>query len=166
MMNYKNYIESIENFPKEGILFRDIQPLLANSEVFFDSIYDIGQMINLEEVEYFVGIESRGFIIAAALASIYLKGFKMIRKQGKLPNVNDTLHRVEYKLEYGTDSIEMKPGHGKVIIVDDVYATGGTMLAAEILCNQAGYTILDKVCLVDIGLKKDHDVKCLVTYGE
>jgi adenine phosphoribosyltransferase len=166
MIDYKKYIESVENFPKEGILFRDIQPLLADSEVFFDALYEMGQMINLEEVDYFVGIESRGFIIAAALASINLKGFKMIRKEGKLPNTNDVLHAVEYDLEYGKDMIEMKPGTGNVVIVDDVYATGGTMCASKLLCEMAGYTIVDKLCLVDIGLKKDHDVKCLITYGE
>ncbi len=166
MINYKNYIESIENFPKEGILFRDIQPLLENSEVFFDALYEMGQMINLEEVDYFVGIESRGFIIAAALASINLKGFKMIRKEGKLPNVDDNLRGVEYDLEYGKDSIEMKPGTGNVVIVDDVYATGGTMFASELLCKMSGYSVIDKLCLLDIGLKKDHNVKCLITYND
>ena len=166
MINYKNYIESIENFPKEGILFRDIQPLLENSEVFFDALYEMGQMINLEEVDYFVGIESRGFIIAAALASINLKGFKMIRKEGKLPNVDDNLRGVEYDLEYGKDSIEMKPGTGNVIIVDDVYATGGTMFASELLCKMSGYNVIDKLCLLDIGLKKGHNVKCLITYND
>ena len=166
MIDYKNYIESIENFPKEGILFRDIQPLLENSEVFFDALYEMGQMINLEEVDYFVGIESRGFIIAAALASINLKGFKMIRKEGKLPNVDDNLRGVEYDLEYGKDSIEMKPGTGNVIIVDDVYATGGTMFASELLCKMSGYNVIDKLCLLDIGLKKGHNVKCLITYND
>lgn len=166
MIDYKNYIEPVENFPKEGILFRDIQPLLENSEVFFDALYEMGQMINLEEVDYFVGIESRGFIIAAALASINLKGFKMIRKEGKLPNVDDNLCGVKYDLEYGKDSIEMKPGTGNVVIVDDVYATGGTMFASELLCKMSGYNVIDKLCLVDIGLKKDHDVKCLITYND
>ena len=166
MIDYKNYIESIENFPKEGILFRDIQPLLENSEVFFDALYEMGQMINLEEVDYFVGIESRGFIIAAALASINLKGFKMIRKEGKLPNVDDNLRGVEYDLEYGKDSIEMKPGTGNVIIVDDVYATGGTMFASELLCKMSGYNVIDKLYLLDIGLKKGHNVKCLITYND
>jgi adenine phosphoribosyltransferase len=166
MIDYKNYIESIENFPKEGILFRDIQPLLENSEVFFDALYEMGQMINLEEVDYFVGIESRGFIIAAALASINLKGFKMIRKEGKLPNVDDNLRGVEYDLEYGKDSIEMKPGTGNVVIVDDVYATGGTMFASELLCKMSGYNVIDKLCLLDIGLKKGHNVKCLITYND
>jgi adenine phosphoribosyltransferase len=166
MIDYKNYIENVPDFPKEGILFRDIQPLLENEQTFFDAIYDMGQMIDLENVDYFVGIESRGFIFASALASINLKGFKMIRKAGKLPNPNDILHTVEYQLEYGKDSIQMKPGKGNVVIVDDVYATGGTMLASEILCQMAGYTIIGKLCLVDIGIVKEHDVKCLITYDE
>jgi adenine phosphoribosyltransferase len=166
MMDYKKYIENVPNFPKEGILFRDIQPLLENDQVFFDAIYDMGQLIDLENIDYFVGIESRGFIFASALASINLKGFKMIRKQGKLPDVNHVLHGVTYELEYGSATIEMKPGNGKVVIVDDVYATGGTISAAEQLCVMSGYEVIDKLCLVDIGLKKDHDVKCLITYHD
>lgn len=163
-MDFKKYIDDVQDFPHEGILYRDIQPLLADSEAFYDAIYAMGEFVDMEEVDYFVGIESRGFIFASALASINLKGFKMIRKEGKLPNTNDVLHAVEYDLEYGKDMIEMKPGKGNVVIVDDVYATGGTMLASELLCEMAGYTIIDKLCLIDIGLKKDHDVKCLITY--
>jgi len=166
MINYKDYIESVPNFPKEGILYRDIQPLLEDCEVFYDAIYDMGQLIDMENVDYFVGIESRGFIFGAALAALNLKGFKMIRKSGKLPDGNHTLVSTEYDLEYGTDRIEMKPGQGKVIIVDDVFATGGTMDAAENLCKFGGYEILDKLCLMDIGIKKDHDVKCLINYAE
>ena len=161
-MVFKEYIDSIENFPKEGILFRDIQPLLEDSEMFSDAIYEMGRLIKTDEVDYFVGIESRGFIFASALALENNKGFKMIRKQGKLPN--PLLHGVNYDLEYGSTTIEMKPGKGKVIIVDDVYATGGTMDAAVELCKDAGYVVLDKICLVDIGIKKDHDVKCLISY--
>lgn len=163
-MVFKSYIESIQDFPKEGILFRDIQPLLEDSEMFYDVIYEMGELLNLEQVDYFVGIEARGFIFASALASINLKGFKMIRKRGKLPNPNQELHSVEYNLEYGTDGIEMKAGKGKVVIVDDVYATGGTMEAAEKLCQSAGYKVVGKLCLLDIGIQKDHDVKCLITY--
>jgi len=166
MMDFKKYIEDVPDFPKEGILFRDIQPLLADSEAFYDAVYAMGELIDMEKVDYFVGIESRGFIFASALASLNLKGFKMIRKEGKLPNTNDVLHAVEYDLEYGKDVIEMKPGKGNVVIVDDVYATGGTMFASELLCEMAGYTIIDKLCLIDIGLKKDHDVKCLIKYDE
>ena len=163
-MDFKDYIEDVQDFPHEGILFRDIQPLLADSEAFYDAIYAMGELVNMEEVDYFVGIESRGFIFASALASINLKPFKMIRKEGKLPDRNHVLHAVEYDLEYGSATIEMKPGKGKVVIVDDVYATGGTMKAAETLCKNAGYNVIDKLCLIDIGIVKDHDVKCLITY--
>ena len=161
-MVFKQYIESIQDFPKQGILFRDIQPLLEDSEMFFDAIYEMSMLINLEQVDYFVGIDSRGFIFASALALQNNKGFKMIRKEGKLPNT--LLHGVKYDLEYGSATIEMKPGKGKVVIVDDVYATGGTMDAAVELCKSAGYNVIDKVCLLDIGIVKGHDVKCLVTY--
>ena len=164
MVDFKDYIDDVQDFPHEGILFRDIQPLLADSEAFYDAIYAMGELVDMENVDYFVGIESRGFIFAAALASINLKGFKMIRKEGKLPNTNDVLHAVEYDLEYGKDMIEMKPGKGNVVIVDDVYATGGTMFASELLCEMAGYKVIDKICLVDIGIKKGHDVKCLIEY--
>jgi len=164
MVDFKNYIEDVQDFPHEGILYRDIQPLLADSEAFYEAITQLGKLVDFNEVDYFVGIESRGFIFASALAAESLKGFKMIRKEGKLPNTKDVLHAVEYDLEYGKDMIEMKPGKGNVVIVDDVYATGGTMFAAELLCEMAGYKVIDKICLVDIGIKKEHDVKCLIKY--
>jgi len=163
-MDFKDYIEDVQDFPIDGILYRDIQPILEDSEAFYDAIYDMGQLVDMENVDYFVGIESRGFIFASALASINLKAFKMIRKSGKLPDRNHVLHAIEYDLEYGSATIEMKPGSGNVVIVDDVYATGGTMSAAEELCKISGYNVLGKLCLVDIGIKKDHDVKCLITY--
>ena len=164
MIYFKDYIEDVQDFPIEGITYRDIQPLLEDEEVFYDSIYELGQFVDMEEVDYFVGIESRGFIFASALASINLKPFKMIRKEGKLPDRNHVLHQVEYDLEYGSATIEMKPGKGKVVLVDDVYATGGTMEAAEELCKMSGYEVIGKLCLVDIGIKKRHDVKCLIKY--
>jgi len=164
MIDFKDYIEDVQDFPKEGILYRDIQPLLENEEVFYESIYELGEFVDKEEVDYFVGIESRGFIFASALAAINLKPFKMIRKEGKLPDRNHVLHQVEYDLEYGSATIEMKPGKGKVVLVDDVYATGGTMEAAEELCKMSGYKVISKLCLVDIGIKKGHDVKCLIKY--
>ena len=163
-MDIKKFIRDIPDFPVEGILFRDIQPLLADSEAFYDVIYEMGQLIDMEKVDYFVGVESRGFIFAAALASIYLKGFKMIRKAGKLPDVEKALHRVEYDLEYGSSAIEMESGWGNVVIVDDVLATGGTIKAAEHLATFAGYQVLDSLCLIDIGLIKNHKVKCLISY--
>jgi adenine phosphoribosyltransferase len=157
----KDYIKEVPDFPKKGINYKDIQPLLADQEAFFDALYEMGQLIDVEKVDYFVGIESRGFIFASALAAMNLRGFKMIRKAGKLPNQKN-LVSFQYDLEYGSDTIEMEKGKGSVIIVDDVYATGGTMQAAKELCVEAGYNVLDTVCLLDIGLVKDHDTKVLL----
>ena len=162
-IDYKDYIESVPNFPKDGILYRDIQPLLENRNAFNQAINEMYSLTAIKP-DYYVGIESRGFIFASALANKFGKGFKMIRKSGKLPDSNSTLVATEYELEYGTDRIEMKPGKGKVVIVDDIFATGGTMSAAENLCKLGGYEILDKLCLLDIGIVKDHDIKCLIKY--
>lgn len=161
-MDLKKFIRDIPNFPKEGILFRDIQPLLEDSEAYFEAIYQMGELVNFDKVDYFVGIESRGFLFAAGLAAQNLKGFKMIRKAGKLPKNN--LCRVDYDLEYGSASIEMTKGWGNVVIVDDVLATGGTIRAAEKLATQAGYQVIDSICLIDIGILKNHDIKCLISY--
>lgn len=162
MINYKKYIEDIPDFPKQGIVYRDIQPLLSNPIAFSCAITDLCRFPNLDEVDYFVGVESRGFLFAAALAHKTLKGLKMIRKAGKLPNSN--VNSIQYDLEYGSAEIEIKPGEGNIVLVDDVYATGGTLEAAEELCKISGYKVVDKICLVDIGIKEIHDVKCLIHY--
>ena len=163
-MDLKTLIEDVVDFPKEGIIYKDIQPLLENPQAFKTAIVNMKQLTNFVNVDYWVGIESRGFIFASALANHSYGGFKMIRKAGKLPDRNHVLYGKEYDLEYGSARIEMKPGSGNVILVDDVYATGGTMTAAEELCKSAGYNVVDKVCLVDIGINKNHDVKCLISY--
>jgi len=129
------------------------------------AIREMGELIE-EKPTYWVGIESRGFIFASALAMKFGGGVKMIRKAGKLPNTNHTLRGVSYDLEYGSATIEMKPGNGDVVIVDDVYATGGTMEAAERLCEMSGYDVTDKLCLLDIGIKKEHDIKTIISYGK
>jgi len=162
MSYYKEHIESIQDFPKEGILYRDIQPLLENHTVFMDAVKDMGRLVDYKHVKYWVGIESRGFIFASALSMIYGGGVKLIRKSGKLPNEN--LKRVNYTLEYGIDTIEMKSGSGSVVLVDDIYATGGTMKASEKLSKICGYDVIDKLCLLDIGIVEDHDIKCLINY--
>ena len=162
MIDFKDYIEPVLDFPHEGILYRDIQPLLEDDFMFSSAISELGNKV--ERPTYWVGIESRGFLFAAALSMKFGGGVKMIRKAGKLPDRNHALHQVEYDLEYGSATIEMKPGNGDVVIVDDVYATGGTMEAAEQLCTMSGYEIIGKLCLVDIGLKKEHDVECLIKY--
>lgn len=164
MIDYKDYIENIQDFPKDGILYRDIQPLLEDDFAFSMAIREMGELIG-EVPTYWVGIESRGFLFASALSMKFGGGVKMIRKEGKLPdNGSYLVHSVEYELEYGTDIIEMKPGVGDVVIVDDVYATGGTMDASQKLCELSGYTVVDKLCLVDIGIKKDHNIKSLINY--
>jgi len=161
-MDIKSFIRDIPNFPQPGILFRDIQPLLQDQEAFFDAVYRMGELVDMEKIDYFVGIEARGFIFAAALAAQNLKGFKMIRKAGKLPKSD--LCQIDYDLEYGSASIEMEKGWGNTVIVDDVLATGGTMKAAEQLATQSGYQVTDSICLMDIGLIKDHNIKCLISY--
>ena len=165
MNYYKEHIGKISNFPIEGITYRDIQPLLANPTVFMDAIKDMGNLLETKP-DYWIALESRGFLFASALSMLFGGGVRLIRKKGKLGN--NQLMSVDYGLEYGKDSFEMaylpQFDLGKVVIVDDVYATGGTMKAAEGLCEKLGYEVSDKLCLMDIGIVKDHDVKCLVTY--
>lgn len=161
-MELKSYIKEVPDFPKKGINYKDIQPLLADEQAFFDALYDMGELVNLEKVDYFVGIESRGFIFASALAAMNMKGFKMVRKAGKLPTGD--LVSMEYGLEYGRDTLEMEKGSGNVVIVDDVFATGGTMKAARLICDLAGYNVVDTISLIDIGLIQNHDTKCLISY--
>lgn len=160
-MDLKSYIREVPDFPKIGINYKDIQPLLEDEQAFFESLYQMGELVDLTKVDYFVGIESRGFIFASALAAMNMKGFKMIRKRGKLPPGD--LITLEYGLEYGRDIIEMEEGIGNVVIVDDVFATGGTMAAASLVAETAGYQVVDEICLLDIGITK-RDVKCVISY--
>jgi adenine phosphoribosyltransferase len=160
-MDLKQYIKDVPNYPIEGIVFKDIQPLLSDARAFEDAIQGMVDLIDIENVEYFAGIESRGFIFGTAMAWITNKGFKMIRKPGKLPGEKLSM---DYDLEYGSNTIEMQYGWGNTIIVDDVLATGGTIKAAEILATNAGYQVIDSICLLDIGLLKNHNIKCLISY--
>lgn len=161
-MNYKKYIKDIPNYPSKGILFRDIQPLIANHSIFDKVISDLLDLIDTENIDYFIGIESRGFIFSSCLALKSGIGNKLIRKKGKLPNNN--LVSLEYDTEYSKDSIELQKGSGNVIIVDDVYATGGTMNSAINLAKKGGFTVIDTLCLIDIGIIKEHKTKCLISY--
>ena len=162
-IDYKQYIDNIPNFPKEGIMYRDIQPLLEDSGALFEACIQMAGLLDITHVDYFAGIESRGFIFAAAMATLCDKGLKLIRKAGKLPNGAD-LNSIDYGLEYGRDKLEMKNGKGNIVLVDDIFATGGTLAAAEFLAEMSGYEVLDKVCFIDIGIIKKHNVKCLVSY--
>ena len=165
-MDYKDYIDNIHHFPIEGIIYRDIQPLLADSNVFMDAVKDMGRLVDYKNVKYWVGVESRGFLFASALALVYGGGVRIVRKKGKLPNKQ--LVSVKYGLEYGQDELEMAyiPQHdlGSCVVVDDVLATGGTINAAENLCKMVGLDVIDKLCLMDIGLYDGYDVKSLINY--
>ena len=138
-MDLNRFIRDIPDFPKPGIVFKDITPLLGNGEAFSQSIRALAAA--LEDVRYdaIVGIESRGFMFGAALALHVNKGFVPVRKPGKLPY---KVVRQQYALEYGTDTIEMHhdalaPGHD-VVIIDDLIATGGTAAAACDLVEKLG----------------------------
>lgn len=155
----KNQIEIVEDFPMKGISFKDISPLLK-SKYFKDAVKLMGNKVTLPD--YWVGIESRGFIFASALSLEFGGGIVLCRKKGKLP---PPVISHEYTLEYGTDKLEVKPGSGSVVIVDDVLATGGTMIASETLLTRAGYTISDKLVLINLKfLNNMNDVKSLIDY--
>jgi adenine phosphoribosyltransferase len=157
-MNWKEFIHEVPNFPKPGISFKDISPLLKSVK-FPEAISEMRKLV--PNPQYWIGIDSRGFIFASALANTF-GGLVMCRKKGKLPP--PTINQ-EYSLEYGTDTLEIQSGSGTVVIVDDVYATGGTMNAAEKLCEKAGYTVVDKLVLIDLTfLHGPTNVKSLIKY--
>jgi len=143
----KNMIRTIPNFPKTGIQFLDITPILVHSKSFQTLIDLIGKKINWSSIDVVIGVESRGFLLASALATKYNKGLVLCRKAGKLPppTVSES-----YKLEYGEATLEMNPGSGKSLIVDDVLATGGTLQAAMKISQKAGYTVEDLFVLINI----------------
>ncbi|MDX1353213.1 MAG: adenine phosphoribosyltransferase [Thiomicrorhabdus sp.] len=143
------YLDAVPDFPKPGILFSDISPLLKShfSET-IDAISDLFTEAEWAEVDCLAGIESRGFIFASALAYKHNKGFIKVRKPGKLPNV---VASMEYGLEYGADKLEMQRGDGsKVLLLDDLIATGGSMGAAAALCEKVGYQVMGMACLIDL----------------
>ena len=128
-MNLEDYIIDVPDWPKEGIVFKDITPLLKDANALNHSTLLMrGLLANQINASYIVGCEARGFIFGSYLAKRMGLGFIPVRKKGKLPP--PVISR-EYELEYGTDTLEIKPGVGKVIIVDDVYATGGTSSATR-----------------------------------
>ncbi len=130
-MNLKNYIRSIPNYPKKGILFRDITTLIKNENAFVETINQIVDRSKKFEFEKIAAIESRGFVFASAISYILKKPFVMLRKKNKLPA---DVHSVDFELEYGTASIEVHKDsfleNEKILIIDDLIATGGTAEAA------------------------------------
>ena len=153
-MSYKDYIIEVPDFPIQGVNFKDISPLLADQETFRSAIVEMGGLLdNIRDYnnrgvpEYWIGIDARGFIFASALATYCGGGLVMCRKKGKLPPPTKEL---SYDLEYGTSTLEMKSGSGTAVIVDDVLATGGTLLATNNLATQSGYDVTDNLVLIDL----------------
>ena len=147
MHPFEQYIRNVPDFPKQGIMFKDITPLLQDH--FEDVVKAMGEGINWSEIDTIVGVESRGFILGAAMAIHYKKGFLAVRKKGKLPPPVIT---ESYALEYGTDTLEMivndKPS--RVVIVDDVLATGGTLRAVMNLCKKNKYEVKALSLLINL----------------
>ena len=162
-------IALVPDFPKPGILFRDMSPLLADH--FPSTIAALLNLLSADEwaqVDALVGIESRGFLLAAGLAQALGKGVIVVRKPGKLP---PPVLRQRYALEYGEDTLEMNASvtPRRVLLIDDVLATGGTLRATEALCQQAGHSILGAVLLINLSALNDyrcqgHPARCLWTY--
>ena len=148
-MDLKSFIRDIPDFPKPGILFRDITPLLRNVEAFRESIRQMSAPFQDENIDIVVAAEARGFIFAAPMALELNAGFVPIRKPGKLPF--DT-HAFHYELEYGTDTLEMHidgvADNQRVLVVDDLLATGGTVQACCKLLEGNGAQIVGCAFLI------------------
>ncbi len=149
--NYNDHIRVIEGFPKEGISFKDISPLLCDPKAFSDCIDDLAALAKDMNCDYVAGPESRGFVIGIPLAQKLGKGFIMARKKGKLPG--KTIAKT-YEVEYGTDTIEVpefavKKGE-RILLVDDLLATGGTLSALVDLFRQEGAEVAGIVTLIEL----------------
>src|SRR6202165_820930 len=159
MFELKQAIADVADFPRPGVLFRDISPLLRDH---FDATVQALDALLTDaewgEIDAVAGIESRGFILGAALANHRGKGFVLVRKQGKLP---PPVVDVAYELEYGSGVLEMQRGQGRLMLIDDVLATGGTMTAAADLCQRAGYQVEALVALMDLNLVKNYSWRSL-----
>ena len=157
-MDFKTHIRSIPDFPKPGILFYDISTLLAHPKAWQTMIEELAAAIRPHRPELLVGIESRGFLVAAPLAYAIGSGFAMIRKKGKLPG---RTVRFTYDLEYGSDTIEVQEDaispSQRVVVLDDLIATGGTMQAAIELVQQRGGTVAAAACIIELGFLRGRD---------
>ncbi len=150
-MDIRDHIRQIPDFPKPGILFYDISTLLAHADAWQVTMGRLARSVAAHQPDVLAGIESRGFLVAAPLALKLGCGFVMVRKRGKLPG---RTVRHEYDLEYGRDVVEVQddavtPGQ-RVVLLDDLLATGGTMAAAGELLRKVGADVVGAACIVEL----------------
>lgn len=171
-MDIKDHIRHVPDFPRAGILFYDISTLLAHADAWSVAMGRLAKSVSRHAPDVLAGIESRGFLVAAPLALKLGLGFVMVRKRGKLPGPTIPF---EYALEYGSDVIEIQqdavaPGQ-RVVVLDDLLATGGTMGAAIDLLRGVGGNVVGAACIIELSFldgRKRLDVpfSALVTYDE
>jgi len=154
-MNLKNHIRGIPDFPKPGILFYDISTLLADADAWQVTMGRMARLVLPFQPDIIAGVESRGFLVGAPLALKLGCGFIMLRKRGKLPGA--TIGH-DYALEYGTDRIEIqadavRPGQ-RVVVVDDLLATGGTLAASMALLTKVGAEVPAVACIIELTFLK------------
>jgi adenine phosphoribosyltransferase len=167
MTDLKRHVVDVPDFPRAGILFRDISPLLrTHFEATLDAMDRLFSEQEWGQIDALAGIEARGFVLAAGLAGRRRKGFVPIRKQGKLP---PPVVSAAYALEYGNAVLEVQSGGGRLALIDDVLATGGTMRAACELATMAGYEVQGLAALIDLRLAGDFiwqrlPLRCVIRY--
>ena len=171
LASIKRAIRDIPNFPKTGIVFKDITPLIGSGRLFVKTIDLLAERYRDQRIDTVLGIESRGFIIGSALAYRLGAGFSIVRKPGKLPFET---HRASYQLEYGSDALEIHidalPPNGRVVIADDLIATGGTAAATAQLVSKLGGTVVECAFVIELaflnGRQKlqPHSVYSLLQY--
>jgi adenine phosphoribosyltransferase len=154
-MDLKQHIRAVPDFPKPGILFYDISTLLANAAAWQETVRRLSAAVAQHRPDTLAGIESRGFLVTAPLAYQLGLGFVMVRKKGKLPG---STVPYTYNLEYGSDTLEvqadaLRPGQ-RVVLLDDLLATGGTMRAAATLLRKVGAQVVGAAVLIELAFLK------------
>jgi adenine phosphoribosyltransferase len=170
-MDLKKFIRDIPDFPKKGIIFKDITPLLKDKEALKSTIQQLAALYKGKKIDTIVAMEARGFVFGSCLACELGCGFVPVRKKGKLPYKTKS---ITYNLEYGTDTLEIHEdavGKGsKVLIVDDVLATGGTAKGVADLVKSLGATIVGMAFVIELGFLngteklQEYEVKTLIKY--